>query len=89
MRLGRSRLLCARFLQRLECFATRATVRLEGISIHALGAGVSVVIVVVDNYDSFVFNIVQALGSLGEEITVFAHPEGIWPAVWEGDVGSR
>ena len=28
-------------------------------------------IVVVDNYDSFVFNIVQALGSLGEEITVF------------------
>jgi anthranilate synthase/aminodeoxychorismate synthase-like glutamine amidotransferase len=28
-------------------------------------------IVVVDNYDSFVFNIVQSLGSLGEEITVF------------------
>jgi len=29
------------------------------------------VIVVIDNYDSFVFNIVQALGSLVEEITVF------------------
>jgi anthranilate synthase/aminodeoxychorismate synthase-like glutamine amidotransferase len=28
-------------------------------------------IVVVDNYDSFVFNIVQALGSLGEDIRVF------------------
>ena len=28
-------------------------------------------IVVVDNYDSFVFNIVQALGSLGEEVAVF------------------
>lgn len=28
-------------------------------------------IVVIDNYDSFVYNLVQALGSLGEEITVF------------------
>ncbi len=33
--------------------------------------GVSIVIAVIDNYDSFVFNIVQALGSLGEEIKVF------------------
>ena len=28
-------------------------------------------IAVVDNYDSFVFNLVQALGSMGEEIRVF------------------
>lgn len=33
--------------------------------------GVVFVIVVIDNFDSFVYNIVQALGSLGEEITVF------------------
>ena len=31
----------------------------------------------------------EDLPRLGEDITVYAHPEGVWPAVWEGDVGSR
>ena len=30
---------------------------------------------VIDNYDSFVFNLVQALGALGEEIRVFRNDE--------------
>jgi para-aminobenzoate synthetase component 2 len=30
---------------------------------------------VIDNYDSFVFNLVQALGSMGEEIRVFRNDE--------------
>ena len=31
----------------------------------------------------------ENLPAVGDEITVFAHPEGLWPPVWEGDVGSR
>jgi hypothetical protein len=29
------------------------------------------------------------LPEVGTEITVFAHPEGKWPSVWQGDVGRR
>ena len=32
-------------------------------------------IAVIDNYDSFVFNLVQALGSMGEEIRVFRNDQ--------------
>ena len=32
-------------------------------------------IAVIDNYDSFVFNLVQALGSMGEEIRVFRNDD--------------
>jgi hypothetical protein len=29
----------------------------------------------------------EKLPEVGEEITVFAHPDGLWPPVWQGDVG--
>ena len=32
-------------------------------------------VVVIDNYDSFVYNLVQYLGELGAEPTVFRHDE--------------
>ncbi len=38
-------------------------------------------IVVIDNYDSFVFNLAQALGSMGEEIKVFRNDEIDVPGV--------
>jgi len=41
----------------------------------AFGLGGGLVIAVIDNYDSFVFNLVQALGSMGEEIRVFRNDQ--------------
>ena len=38
---------------------------------------------VIDNYDSFVFNLVQALGSMGEEIRVFRNDEIDVPGLHE------